>query len=255
MPRFAANLTMLFTEHPVEARFDAARAAGFDAVEMLFPYAHAPETLRDSLEGAGQTLVLFNTPAHDWEEGGRGVAALPGEEARFRAEFDLALSYAEVLTPRHIHIMSGLAEGAAARDCLLANLDWATRHAPGQSLTIEPINRHDIPGYFLADFGQAAEVIAEVNAPNLALQFDAYHGQRIHGDVPGLWRRYGALTRHVQIAGVPGRHEPQGGAIDYPAFFAQLDDSGYAGVVSGEYTPAGRTEEGLAWMRATRQPW
>lgn len=252
MPRFAANLTMLFIEHPFIERFAAAHAAGFDAVEMLFPYGHAPEPLRDALEGAEQTLVLFNTPVHDWDEGGRGVATLPGEEARFRAEFDLALSYAEVLAPRHIHIMSGLAEGPAARDCLLGNLDWATRHAPGQSLTIEPINRFDMPGYFLADFGQAAQVIADIGAPNLALQFDAYHGQRIHGDVPALWRRYGALTRHVQIAGVPGRHEPVGGEIDYPAFFALLDDSEYAGFVSGEYTPEGRTEDGLGWMRTKR---
>lgn len=250
MPRFAANLSFLFTEHPMQERFAAAAAAGFGAVEMLFPYAHSPARLRDRIEDAGLELALFNTPVHDRDEGGRGVAAIPGEEARFRAEFDLALSYAEDMGPAHIHIMSGLAEGAAARDCLLENLSWAVNHAPDQSLTIEPINARDIPGYFLSRFDQAADLLDEIAAPNLGLQFDAYHAQRITGDVPGTWARYGARAVHVQVAGVPGRHEPVGGEIDYPAFFARLDDEGYGGFVSGEYHPAGRTEDGLGWISA-----
>lgn len=249
MLRFAANLSFLFTELPLEQRFDAAARAGFEAVEMLLPYDHAPSTLRDRIEAAGVTLALFNTPVHDWSDGGRGVAAIPGEEGRFRAEFELALSYAEILMPAHIHIMSGLAHGGAARDCYLGNLDWAARHAPHQSLTIEPINRSDMPGYFLHDMQQAAQVLDHVGAPNLNLQFDAYHAQRIHGDVPGMWQRFGRRAVHVQVAGVPGRHEPAGGEIDYPAFFAALENEGYNGFVSGEYTPARTTTEGLGWMR------
>ena len=248
MPCFAANLSFLFCERPFEQRFAAARAVGFDTVEMLFPYAHSAENVRAWLEQSAQSLALFNTPVHDWEEGGRGVAAISGEEARFRAEFELALSYADLLGPAHIHVMPGLASGQHAQECFIENLIWATRHAPHQSLTIEAINAFDIPGYFLNDFAQAAKIIADVGAPNLSLQFDAYHGHRIHGDITTLWHQYGPITKHVQIAGYPGRHEPQSGEIDYKAFFELLDTSGFTGTVSGEYHPKGRTEDGLAWM-------
>ncbi|MBC58194.1 MAG: hydroxypyruvate isomerase [Confluentimicrobium sp.] len=248
MFRFAANLSFLFTEHAFPDRFAAARTAGFGAVEMLFPYAHSIDDIRTWLDAETLDLALFNTPVHDWAEGGRGVAAIPGETGRFRDEFDLALSYAEELRPAHIHIMSGLSTGSAARDCLIDNLAWAARHAPDQSLTIEPINRADMPGYFLNDFASAARIITEVGAPNLALQFDAYHAHRIHGDLAALWARFGPITRHVQIAGAPGRHEPAGGTIDYPAFFGQLAESGYDGFVGAEYHPTGTTTAGLAWF-------
>lgn len=246
MPQFAANLSFLFTELPFPKRFAAASKAGFRAVEFLFPYTYPAQDLRLWLDDAGLELALFNTPVHDWDDGGRGVAALPGEEARFRAEFDLALSYAEVLSPRHIHVMSGLSMGEAAAECLYRNLTWAAQHAPDQSLTIEPINGYDMPGYFLDDFALAAQMIDNVGQANLGLQFDAYHAQRITGNLRATWAQFGAKARHVQIAGVPGRHEPVAGEIDYPAFFSALDAQGYDGFVGAEYHPKSGTEPGLA---------
>ncbi|MDJ0823957.1 MAG: TIM barrel protein [Rhodobacter sp.] len=251
MPKFAANLTFLFKELPFLDRFQAAADAGFDAVEVLFPYDDpVPATLRH-LTRSGLPLALINTPPPNWTGGDRGFAAIPGGEDRFRRDFKRALRYAERLKPRHIHIMSGIAEGPAARDTYLGNLAWAAAEAPGQSLTIEPINPTDMPGYFLNGFELAAEVLAEIDAPNLGLQFDAYHAHRLTGDVPGTWATHRDLVRHVQVAGHPGRHEPGGGDIDYPAFFAALDNAGYAGYVSGEYNPKGRTEDGLDWIRST----
>ena len=145
--------------------------------------------------------------------------------------------------------MAGVADGPEAEATFTENLRWAAARAPGQSLTIEPINRHDMPGYFLADYTTAARVLDAVAAPNLALQFDAYHAHRITGDVPGTWAAHGHRAVHVQVAGFPGRHEPKGGEIDYPAFFARLDAEGYAGWVSAEYAPAAATADGLGWLR------
>lgn len=247
MMRAAANLTLLFTEQPFEARFAAARVAGFAAVEMLFPYQMRPARMRELLDAAGLELLLFNTPAGNWAAGERGFAAVPGAEAKFRAGFERALRWAEVLKPRFIHVMAGLAHGVAARQTYLRNLRWACARAGGQRLTIEPINPVDMPGYFLSGFDQAADILDAVGAPNLALQFDAYHAHRITGDLMGCWRAHGPRAVHVQVAGMPGRHEPDGGDIDYLAFFAQLAADGYAGHVSGEYHPRGRTEDGLSW--------
>lgn len=224
----------------------AARDAGFEGVEVLFPYA-LPDWPR-ALGKAGLPVVLINTPAPDWGTGGRGVAAIPGQEARFRAEFAQALEMAHHLQAARIHIMAGLAHGPKAHDTFLENLAWAAGQAGGQPLTIEPINPHDIPGYFLNDFDQAAGILDSLNAPGLALQFDAYHAHRITGDVMGTWARHGARAAHVQVAGQPGRHEPDEGEIDTPAFFARLDAEGYDGWVSGEYTPKARTEDGLGWI-------
>ncbi len=250
MPKFAANLTFLFKEYPFLERFQAAADAGFDAVEVLFPYDDpVPEILRRLIR-AGLPLTLINTPPPNWTGGDRGFAAIPGGEDRFRRDFKRALRYAERLKPTHIHIMAGNAEGPAARDTYLSNLTWAAAEAPKQSLTIEPINPTDMPGYFLNDFETAAVVLAEVNAPNLGLQFDAYHAQIITGDAQRAWATYRHLVRHIQVGGVPGRNEPDPGEIDYPAFFAQLDADGYPGVVSGEHNPKGRTEDGLNWIRS-----
>ena len=248
MPRFAANITMLFQELPLHARPMAARKAGFQAVELLFPYDEPVHRIRDGLVQAGLPLVLINTPLSRDKARRRGLAAVPGAEEDFAEAFRRALRVAKVLGAGHIHIMAGLAEGPEARDRFIRNLAWAAATAPDQSLTIEPINPHDMPGYFLNDFDLAAEVLDTVGAPNLALQFDAYHARRITGDVAGAWDRHGHRAAHVQVAGYPGRHEPAGGEIDYPAFFARLEADGYAGFVSGEYTPAGRTEEGLGWL-------
>ena len=248
MPKFAANLTFLFKEYPFLERFQAAADAGFEAVEVLFPYDDAAGEIVRRLKRAALPLVLINTPPPNWAGGDRGFAAIPGGEDRFRRDFKRALRYAGQLKPRHIHIMAGVAEGPTARDTFVRNLAWAAAEAPGQNLTIEPINTIDMPGYFLCDYELAAAVLTEVNAPNLGLQFDTYHAQIITGDVLETWERYRHLVRHVQVGGVPGRHEPRGGQIDHPAFFAALDAEGYNGFVSGEYNPKGRTEAGLGWI-------
>lgn len=248
MPRFAANLTMLFTELPLIERFAAAKAAGFDAVEVLFPYDENAQAMRDQLVIHGLTFVLQNTPPPNWAGGDRGFAAIPGLEDRFRRDFDRCLRFADVLKPLHLHVMAGITDHPDARATFVANLGWAAARAPKRRLTIEPINAHDMPGYFLNDFTAAAAILDEVAAPNLALQFDAYHAHRITGDVMGTWAAHGRRAAHVQIAGFPGRHEPAGGDIDYPAFFARLDADGYDGWVSAEYVPRGDTTRGLGWL-------
>lgn len=248
MPRFAANLTLLFTELPMLERFAAAADAGFEGVEILFPYDIPARDLSRAAIGAGLDFVLMNTPPPNWAGGPRGFAAEPGLEDRFRSDFDRALRFAEALRARHIHIMAGYAQGAEAHDTFARNLAWAAERAPHVSLTIEPLNPTDQPGYFLADFDLAAQLIAETGAANLGLQFDTYHAHLITGDAMAAWRKHAGIIRHIQIGGVPGRHEPTGGMIDYPGFFATLDRSGYKGWVSAEYNPAGLTAEGLGWL-------
>jgi len=248
MPRFAANLTVLFTELPLMDRFAAAKDAGFNGVEVLFPYDESAQAMRDQIVMNGLTFVLQNTPPPNWTGGQRGFAAVPGLEDRFAKDFDRALRFADVLKPQVIHVMAGTTDHPEARATFVRNLKWAAARAPKRRLTIEPINRHDMPVYWLADFDLAADILDEVGATNLALQFDAYHAHRITGDVMATWARHGHRATHVQIAGYPGRHEPAGGEIDYPAFFARLDADGYAGWVSAEYNPAGHTSDGLGWL-------
>lgn len=248
MPRFAANLTSLFTELPMMERFAAAAAAGFAGVEILFPYDIAVRDLSHAAIAAGLEIVLINNPPPNWAGGPRGWGAVPGVQDRFRRDFDRALRVSEMLRARHIHIMAGRSEGDEARAVFVENLTWATARAPHASLTIEPINQTDRPGYFLSDYDLAASIIAEVGAGNLGLQYDAYHAQIITGDAMGTLQAHFPLIRHVQIAGVPGRHEPSGGQIDFPALFAELDARGYHGWVSAEYNPATLTEAGLGWL-------
>ena len=252
MPNFAANLTLLFTELPLLDRFDAARRAGFDTVELLIPYDAPAADLAKALTDAHLRLILTNTPAPDWSAGERGLAALPSRRSDFRASFETALDYAAHLNPDHIHIMAGLAQGPEPHATYLQNLRWAVQRAPGQSLLIEPINPQDMPGYFLNNFDQAAAILDHLNAPNLALQFDAYHAHKITTDMPNVWAKHGHRARHIQIASAEGRHEPGTGALDYPEFFALLDAQGYVGHVSGEYFPAGRTTDGLHWIKPPR---
>jgi hydroxypyruvate isomerase len=252
VPRFAANLSWLFTERPLTERFAAARSAGFGAVEILFPYEEPAAQLAEAARLAGTPVVLINCPPPNWAGGPRGFAALPGGEARFEKDFERALRFAEVLGARHLHVMAGAAEGPAARAAFERNLAWAAARAPRQSLTIEPINRTDMPGYFLSDFREALEIIEAVGAPNLRLQFDAYHAQMIHGDAAALWELCASRVAHVQIAGAPGRNEPDRGEIDYPAFLAALDQEGYDGWVSAEYRPRATTEDGLGWLARAR---
>ena len=254
MPRFAANLTVLFTELPFMERFRAAKKAGFDAVEVLFPYDCPAQDMRDQLVWNAQEFVLMHCPPPNFTGGQRGFAAQPGLQDRFRRDFDRVLRYAGVLRPRHIHIMAGEAEGTEARAVLVENLRWAVARAPKQGLTIEPLNRTDFPGYFLADFDLAAELLDEVAAPNLGLQFDTYHAQMITGDAMAAWDAHRSRVRHVQIGGFPGRHEPDGGEIDFPAFFARLDADGYRGFVSAGYRPAGPMADGLGWLAQAQPP-
>lgn len=249
MPRLAANISLLFAELPFLDRFAAARQAGFDGVEMLFPYDFAPDAIGEQLDLHGLTMVLQNTPAPHWDAGDRGLAALPGREAAFQNEFERCLRYAEVLKPKHIHVMAGVSAGPDARRTFVKNLRWAVAQAPDQSMTIEPINSHDMPGYYLSGFDLALDILGEVGADTLGLQFDAYHAHRITGDAIAAWGRYGARATHVQVAGYPGRHEPTDGEIDYPAFFVRLDDDFYSGWVSAEYYPGQpSTVAGLDWI-------
>lgn len=242
-----ANLTMLFTEMPFLERFGAAKSAGFDAVEVLFPYDVAVPDMLDMLGRNGLPLALINCPPPNYTGGERGFAAVVG--SRFRQDFKRAARYAKALGAQHLHIMAGVAEGPEARACFVDNLAWAAAEAPDQSLTIEPINRGDMPGYFLCDFDDAKAIIKEVDAPNLALQFDTYHAQKITGDVLGTWARVRDVVAHVQVGQTPDRRAPDQGDIDFAGFFAQLKKDGYKGWISGEYTPADRTELSLDWIK------
>ncbi|WP_042247191.1 hydroxypyruvate isomerase family protein [Paracoccus sp. PAMC 22219] len=252
MPQFAANLTTLFTELQMIDRFAAAAEAGFKGVEILFPYdIAAPDLYRASVK-AGLPIVLINAPPPNWAGGPRGFAAVPGLEDRFRRDFERSLRVAQALRARHIHIMAGRAEGPQALETLVANLSWAAARAPHASLTIEPVNATDMPGYFLNDYGMAIDIIDRIAAPNLGLQLDTYHAQVITGDMRACWRKVAPVVRHIQIAGHPGRNEPDVGTLDYPALFAELDDWGYRGWVSAEYAPVRTTQSGLGWLHAAR---
>ncbi|WP_296423198.1 TIM barrel protein [Yoonia sp.] len=257
MPKFCANLTWLFTEMPFLERFAAAKDAGFDAVEVLFPYDVNAQDIVHALSRCGLKMALINCPPPNYTGGDPGNAAVPGAQERFRHDFMRALRYAKTLGAQHLHVMAGAAEGDVARSVFVDNLRWAAAEAPKQSLTIEPIDAVSMPGYFLDDFGLARDVITAVGAPNLHLQFDAFHAARITGDVIGTWAAMRDLVVHVQVAQTPhrdepDRDEPDRGQIDYPAFFAALDAQGYAGWVSGEYKPRADTVAGLGWLRTAR---
>jgi hydroxypyruvate isomerase len=247
MTRFAANVSMLFTEKPFLDRFEAARAAGFGGVECLFPYDHDPQEIRAALLDCGLPLILFNTPPGDFQAGERGHAAIPGAEATFENGLRQALDYAEVLKPLHIHVMSGNAHGVAAHKTLDINLNRALTLAPDQSFLIEPLNAQDMPGYYLSEFGQAAAVIAETGM-RIGLQFDLFHAARMGHDPVHVWNDVGRMTRHVQFAAAPDRSEPDPALLT--AFTAKAQANGYDGWFSAEYRPKTRTLEGLGWMDA-----
>ena len=248
MPTFAANLSTLWTDLPVELRPAAAAEAGFEWVEILFPYDLDAAALREELTRRGLGLALINGPPPNYAGGPRGFAAVPGGEGRFATDLRRVLRYAGVLKPRHVHLMAGTAEGPAARAAYVANLRAACAAAPGQSFTIEPLAPEEAPGYFLSDLGLAAEVIAEVGAPNLGLQFDAYHAHLLTGDVFAAWEQVRAVTRHVQFADAPGRGPPGSGTVDLPALFDRLDRDGYGGIVSAEYRTERPAEQTLGWL-------
>lgn len=254
MPRFAANLSMMFTEWDFLDRFAAAADHGFTAVEFLFPYAHDPDEIARRLARASLTQALFNLPPGDWDRGERGIAAIPGREAEFRALLAMALPYAEATGVRRLHLMSGHGErnDPRARSAYVEAIRHACAAAApkGIDILIEPINGRDMPGYFLNDFGYAAALIAELGLPNLRLQFDIYHRQILHGDVTMGLDALLPITGHVQAASVPRRHEPGTGELDDMRIFRHLDAFGYTGFVGCEYRPAAGTVEGLGWMRS-----
>ena len=258
MPRFAANLSMMYTEHDFLDRFAAAAADGFKGVEFLFPYAYAPEDLARRLADNGLQQALFNAPPGDWDAGERGMSALPGREDEFRRSIAHALDYAQTLNCPHIHVMAGMvpagADRAALRATYVENLRWACEQAKpdGRTLLIEPINGRDMPGYFLSRQDDAHAVIAEVGADNLKVQMDLYHCQIVEGDLAMKIRHYLPTGRvgHFQIAGVPDRHEPDRGEVDFRYLFGVIDAAGYDGWIGCEYRPAAGTSAGLGWLRA-----
>ena len=256
MPRFAANLSMMFTEWPFLDRFDAAAQAGFSAVEFLFPYDHPAEAVGERLRRNGLTQALFNLPPGDWAAGERGMAAIPGREAELDAGLARALPYAEATGAKTLHLMAGIADPAdpAAQGCYRAAVTRvAARLAErGITLVLEPINGRDMPGYFLNSVDGAAALIDELALPNLKLQFDFYHCQIIHGDVTMRLRKLMPLVGHVQVASVPSRNEPDGEELAYPFLYAELDRLGYAGFVGCEYRPRAGTVDGLGWFAGQR---
>lgn len=258
MPRFAANLSLMYTEHDFLDRFAAAAKDGFRAVEYLFPYAYEQRELSRRLADHGLQQVLFNAPPGNWEAGERGIACLPGREDKFRRCFaDKALAYAQALKCPRVHVIAGIAppgiERAALHATYVANLAWAAKQAAslGIDVLIEPINTRDIPGFFLNRQDQAHAVVQEVGAPNLKVQMDLYHCQIVEGDVAMKLRRYLPSGRvgHIQIAGVPERHEPDVGELNYPYLFSLLDELGYSGHVGCEYRPRAGTSAGLGWFQ------
>ena len=250
MPRFAANLTMLFTEVPALDRPGLAAQAGFDGAEILFPYDHPAKDWETAL--AGFPLALVNTPPGDWIAGERGHAAVPGDEARFRDSFLRAAEFATRLGASHVHVMAGVGRGPLAEQCYTENLAWAAAQAPGLLLTIEPLNPDDMPGYFLNDFDQAGRILDDLALPSVGIQFDLWHAARIHGDALAVWQRHHAHVNHIQIAGFPARAEPGGGGFDLTALCAEVDAAGYTGWIAAEYRPSRATVHGLAWLTALK---
>lgn len=254
MPRFAANISTMFTEHALIDRVKAAADAGFQAVECQFPYEVPATNMKDALDAAGIPLILINTPPGDFEAGERGLAALPGREAEFRRAIDDALAYAEAVSCPKIHVMAGVLPDGCSREDGFALFERNLRHAvaaadarPVELLLIEPINTRDIPGYLLNRPEEAQSLIEAIGSDRLRLQYDFYHTQIMRGDVAKGLEAFWPLIGHVQFAGVPERQEPDIGELHCDYLFTCLDRLGYDGWVGAEYFPAGRTEDGLSW--------
>jgi hydroxypyruvate isomerase len=260
MLRFAANLSFQYQEIPFLERFEAAAADGFEGVEYLFPYDYAAAQLAQQLHWHGLQQVLFNAPPGDWNAGERGIAALPGREAEFRASLGRASEYAQALSCRNVHVMAGLVPQGAERNVYWRtyrdNLSWAAEAAAqtGFNVLIEPINTRNMPGYLLNHQHEAHTLAAEIAAPNLKVQMDLYHCQIMDGDI--AMRLRAAITGnrpsigHLQVASVPDRHEPDEGELHYPYLFNLLDELGYDGWIGCEYHPRARTSDGLGWLKS-----
>ena len=230
-------------------RFAAAAEAGFKGVEYLFPYDFEPGQILQELKTHGLTQVLFNAPPGDWEAGERGMAAVPGRMPEFKQSFETAMEYAEALNPNRVHIMAGNAAGKGAQAMYMENLDWAARRAAGQVILIEPINSRDMPSYFLSRTDQAVGIIEAIGAPNLQLQLDLYHTQIMEGDLTRRLERLIGYIGHIQVAGVPDRHEPDTGELNIGHLFEVLNRLGYDGWIGCEYHPKDGTENGLGWLK------
>ena len=255
MPRFAANLTMLFTEAPFLDRFERAAKAGFEAVEFLFPYAFDAAEIKKRLDDNGLKLVLHNLPAGNWDAGERGIACLPDRVAEFREGVAKGIAYAKVLGVGQLNCLAGKApagvDEAVLRATFVDNLAYAAKALgeAGLRLLIEPINTYDIPGFFLNRTAQAVAILDDVGAPNAFVQYDIYHAQRMEGELAATVQKHLARIGHVQLADNPGRNEPGTGEINYAFLFAHLDRIGYAGWIGCEYKPATTTEAGLGWRQ------
>ena len=257
MPRFAANLSMMYTEVDFLDRFAAAARDGFKACEFLFPYEFEAKEIKQRMDDAGIVNILFNGPPGDWSKGERGLASLPGREDEFKRSIDTLLQYAAVLGTPTLHVMCGLIapdqDRARHRETYIRNLRYAASQAAGAALTlvIEPINTRDIPGMFLNYQADAHAVVEAVGASNLKVQMDLYHCQIVEGDLAMRMRQYLPTGRvgHMQIAGVPARNEPDLGELNYPYLFDVIDELGYTGWIGCEYRPKGKTSEGLGWVK------
>ena len=253
MPRFAANLSMLFTEVPFLERFEHAANAGFEAVEFLFPYAHTVEEIQERLNATGLKIVLHNLPAGDWEAGERGIACHPDRVDEFRAGVAKAVTYAHALGVPQLNCLAGKApadvDAATLRRTLVDNLRFAAAALKMAKLRllIEPINAFDIPGFYLNRTDQAIAILDEVGADNAFVQYDIYHAQRTEGELGATLEKNLARIGHIQLADNPGRNEPGTGEINYPFLFKLIDRIGYTGTIGCEYKPAGSTTAGLGW--------
>ena len=256
MPKFAANLTMMYNEFDFLDRFAAAAKDGFSGVEFLFPYSFPANEIKTRLEVHGLTQALFNCPPGNWEQGERGIASLPGREEEFRRSIEKALSYAVVLGNKRLHVMAGTIkpeqDRARHHAVYLDNLRYAAQQAAvhGITIVIEPINSRDMPGYFLNRQDAAHAIRCELGASNLKVLFDLYHCQIVEGDLTMRMRRDIAGIGHMQIAGVPARHEPDLGEVNYPYLFGVMDELGYDGWVGCEYRPKAGTSDGLGWLKS-----
>ena len=256
MPRFAANLTMLFTEMPFMERFAAAKSAGFDAVEYLFPYAYDKDALAQVLKTQDLVQVLHNLPAGDWDAGDRGIACDPARTDEFRSGVSKAIAYATALNCPQVNCLAGkLPQGvshSAAHAALVENLAYAAAQlkAANLRLLIEPINHFDIPGFFLTTTAQAAKILDEVGSDNLYIQYDIYHAQRMEGELGGTLEKMLSRIGHIQLADNPGRNEPGTGEINYAWLFKHIDAIGYTGWIGCEYKPKTSTQQGLGWRTA-----
>src|SRR5450631_1832248 len=253
MPRFAANLSMMFTEVPFLERFEAAAKAGFTAVEFLFPYDHPAEEVGERLNRQCLTPALFNLPPGNWQAGEKGFAALPERFDGLQQILRTALLYAKATGVKRLHLMACIAERGDPKTvaAFRKSVTWAAEFlaSEGIDVVIEPINPRNVPGYFLNDFAFARDLIGELKIPNLKLQFDIYHCQIIHGDVTMHLREMMPIIGHIQIASIPSRHEPDDEELNYPFLFDELDRLGYGGFVGCEYNPRGKTTDGLAWFK------